>query len=141
MTNSRTGKLSIIAVSLSIALAMLMGTASAAKKGPAKAKKDGARAKKDAPKPNRRKGAGQEARAKAIEALAAELAKELNLTDAQKTKAQQIIKKHMRTITAPKGKGPGQGKDKAPGAGKRGGGGKKPGNAGKPDDGPPVDRF
>ena len=127
MNKSYVGKLSVIALSLSIAFVMLIGAADA-KDGQPKGKKGGAQAKKKAPgaKPNRRKGTGESARLKAVTALVDELAVEFNLTDAQKVKAEQIVKKHMRTITAPKGKG--KGGEKAEGAGEKGKGkGKRPG--------------
>jgi hypothetical protein len=150
-------KLSVIALSLSMAFVMLIGTAGAKDAQP-KGKKGGPRVKKDRPgeKGNRRKGSGQAARLKAVRALVDDLAKELGLDDAQKVKAELIVKKHMRTITAPRGKGPAQNKDKDPGAakkpggkrgngkrggGKRGGGKKKDPDAGKPKDGAEIDRF
>jgi hypothetical protein len=120
--------MSVIALSLSMAFVMLIGSADA-KDGQAKGKKGGAQAKKKAPgaKPNRRKGAGQAARLKAVEDLVNDLATQLNLTDAQKAQAELIVKKHMRTITAPKPKGPNKdkpdnGEAKPKGKGKKGGG-------------------
>ena len=147
MTKSYAKKLSVIALSLSIAFVMLIGTAGA-KNGQPGAKKGGARAKKDGAKPkaNRRKGAGQQAQAKAVKALVDDLVKELGLNEEQKIKAEQLVKKHMRTITAAKGKGPN--KPKAPGAqkkpkgkGKRGGARKKDEDATKDADVTDTNRF
>ncbi len=152
MTKSYAKKLSLIALGLSIAFVMLIGTASAKDAKP-KARKGGARAKKKAdgakPNANRRKGAGQAAHLKAVQDLVADLAAELNLTDAQKATAEKIVKKHMRTITARRGKGPGQDKAQAPGdkkkrPGRRGGkkaGKKKADATPKGDPGPGTDRF
>jgi hypothetical protein len=149
MTKSYAKRLSLIALGISMAFVMLIGTAGAKDAQP-KARKGGARAKKkaDGAKPNRRKGAGQAAHLKAVQELVADLAAQLNLTDAQKVTAEKIVKKHMRTITARRGKGPGQDKAKAPGdkkkgPGKRGGkrGGKKKKDADKGDPGPGIDRF
>jgi len=145
MTKSYAKKLSVIALSLSMAFVMLIGTAGAKDAQP-KGKKGGARAKKkaDGAKPNRRRGAGQPAQFKAMKALVDDLAKELDLNEEQKTKVEQIVKKHMRTITAAKGKGPNKDKaagDQNKGKGKRGGGKKKAQGATKGNDGPAVDRF
>jgi len=151
MIKSRMKKLSIIALSLS--LATTLAVAAAKKDGQPKRNKAGAKAKKaDAgQKANRRKGAGQAAQVKAVKDLVDELATELDLTDAQKTKAEQIVKKHMRTITARRGRGAAQDKAKAPGAENKGkgkpkrgakkGGKKKDKDAAKPNDGPEIDRF
>ena len=147
MTKPYAKKLSVIALSLSMAFVMLIGTAGA-KDGQPKGKKGGARAKKkaDGAKPNRRRGAGQPAQLKAVKALVDDLAKELDLNEEQKTKAEQIVKKHMRTITAAKDKGPNKDKpagaqNRGKGKGKRGDGKKKAQGATKGNDGPAVDRF
>jgi len=157
MTKSYAKKLSLIALGISMAFVMLIGTASAKDAQP-KARKGGARAKKKAdgakPNANRRKGPGQAAHLKAVQDLVAELTAQLNLTDAQKITAERIVKKHMRTITARRGRGPGQNKAKAPGADKKGpakrpggkrggkrGGAKKDKKADKGDPGPGADRF
>ncbi len=145
MTKSYAGKLSVMALGLSMALAMLIGTAAAKdrqtgdkKNRGARAKKvrDGARKNADGTKPNRRKG-GQSRQIKAINAIVADLTAELNLTDAQKLRVETIIKKHLQAA--------GKGKDKAPGGAKKPGGkrGSKKKNQGasKGNDGPEADRF
>jgi hypothetical protein len=139
-----------MALGLSMALAMLIGSAAAKDRQPGEKKNRGARARKvrdgakknaDGAKPNRRKG-GQARQIKAINAIVADLTAELKLTDAQKARVEEIIKKHLQA--------PRKGKDKAPGdpkkpRGKRGGGkrgGKRKGQgATKGNDGPEVDRF
>jgi len=149
MTMSYARKSSVMALSLSMALAMLIGTAAAKDRQPREKKNRGARAKKvrdgakkdaDGAKPKRRK----DRLSAAVTAIVADLAAELNLTDAQKARVEEIIKKHLQ---AP---GKGKGKDKAPGdakkpRGNKGGGkrgGKKKGQgATKGNAGPGVDRF
>ena len=150
MTMSNAKRLSVMALGLSMALAMLIGTASA-KDGQAKDRKARARAKKardgakkDAPgaKPNRRRG-GQAAQLKVVKAIVDDLVAELDLNEDQKAKVERIVKKHLRTLAAAKGRG--QDKDKAPGdpkkpRGKKGG--KKKGQgAAKGNNGPEIDRF
>ena len=156
MTMSYTRKLSVMALGLSMALAMLIGTAAAKDAKPKEKKNRGARAKKvrdgakknaaDGAKPRRRKG-GQSAKLQAINAIVADLTAELNLNDEQKVKVAEIIKKHLQTPA----KGKGKGADKAPGdakkprgkkgGGKRGGGKKKGQGAAKGNNGPEIDRF
>ena len=149
MTKSYAGKLSVMVLGLSMALAMSIGTASAKNAGEkknrgARAKKvrDGAKKDADGAKPNRRKG-GQSAKLQAINAIVADLTAELNLTDAQKTKVEEIIKKHLKAPARRKGKAPGDAKKPRgkKGGGKRGGGKKKDQGAAKVNDGPDIDRF
>jgi len=151
MTKSYVGKLSVMALGLSMALAMLIGSAAAKDRQPGEKKNRGARARKvrdgakknaDGAKPNRRKGGQAAKRLQAINAIVADLTAELKLTDAQKLRVKEIIKKHLQP--------PRKGKDKAPGdpkkpRGRKGGGkrgGKRKGQgATKGNDGPEVDRF
>jgi len=145
-----------MALGFSLALAMLIGTATAKNAQPKEKKNRGARAKKvrngakknaDGAKPRKGEQPGQ---VKAVEAIVADLTAELNLTDEQKIKVEKIIKKHIRALGAAKGRGKGQDKDKAPGnakkpRGKKGGGKrggkKKDQGATKGNDGPEIDRF
>ena len=150
MTMSYAKKLSVMALGLSLALAMLIGTAAAKDGRPKEKKKGGARAKKvrdgakkdaDGAKPKRRKG-GQAAKLQAINAIVADLTAELKLTDDQKVRVEEIIKKHLLTPAKGKGKAPGDAKKPR---GKKGGGkrgGKKKGQgATTGNDGPEIDRF
>jgi hypothetical protein len=149
---SYAGKLSVMALGLSMALAMLIGSAAAKDAQPGAKKNRGARAKKardgakknaDGAKAKRRRG-GQPAKLQAINAIVADLTAELNLTDAQKTRVEEIIKKHLKAPAKGKGKGRAPGDPKKPrgkkGAGKRGGKKKNQG-ATKGNPGPGVDRF
>jgi len=152
MTTSYTKRLSVMALGLSMALAMLIGTAAAKDRQPREKKNRGARAKKvrdgaknnaDGAKPKRRKG-GQSRQIQAVNAIVADLAAELNLTDAQKVRVEEIIKKHLQAPGKGRGKGNAPGDAKKPrgkrGGGKRGGRKKNQG-ATKGNDGPEVDRF
>ncbi|MBC8372250.1 MAG: hypothetical protein H8E53_01540 [Planctomycetes bacterium] len=148
MTMSYAKRLSVMALGFSLALAMLIGSAAAKDGQPREKKNRGARAKKvrdgakknaDGVKPKRREGE-RPGQVKAVEAIVADLTAELNLTDEQKIKVAEIIKKHIRTLGAAKGKGKGQNKDKAPGNAKKPRGKKNQGAA-KGGAGPEIDRF